>query len=320
MPKTNSETIREFADSQGVALKVDREKGIIHGVKILGSISKNGRTYAESAIAKAKPLYEGALSNVNHVKAGESVAYENRIGVMRNVQAKSDGLYADFHFNPKHALAEQLIWDAENAPAKVGFSHDVQAKTSRGKDGKVVIEEISRVASVDLVANPATTNGLYESQIEETHMGIELEDLTVEQLREHRGDLVAKLTGTDETSKLSAQVAKLTEDLKAVTQERDTFKTKESEHAKTLAIMEELKAVKLDASDKVAVSESFMAQLKIAPDAAGRKQLIEDRMSLLKLAARSPITSAAPLGATTVTEGSVGPGANVKETLDRLRN
>ena len=84
-------------------------------------------------------------------------------GVIRNVTAQPDGLYADFHFNPKHALAEQLAWDAEHSPANVGFSHDVQAKTVR-RDGKVVVEEISRVESVDLVADPATTDGLFESE------------------------------------------------------------------------------------------------------------------------------------------------------------
>jgi hypothetical protein len=71
------------------------------------------------------------------------------------------GLRGDFHFNPKHALAEQLIWDAEHSPENVGFSHNVEARTSR-RDGKVVVEEITRVQSVDLVADPATTRGLFE--------------------------------------------------------------------------------------------------------------------------------------------------------------
>ena len=42
--------------------------------------------------------------------------------------ARGEGLFADFHFNPKHALAEQLLWDAEHAPENVGFSHNVEAR------------------------------------------------------------------------------------------------------------------------------------------------------------------------------------------------
>ena len=54
------------------------------------------------------------------------------------------GLRADLHFNPKHALAEQLCWDAEHAPENVGLSHNVEAKVSR-KGGKVIVEEIVSV-------------------------------------------------------------------------------------------------------------------------------------------------------------------------------
>ena len=83
---------------------------------------------------------------------------------------------ADFHYNPKHALAEQLKWDAENASENVGFSHDVMARVSR-RGGKAVVEEITRVVSVDLVADPATTRGLFE------------QDQTRETREENEGDL-----------------------------------------------------------------------------------------------------------------------------------
>jgi hypothetical protein len=158
---TTAEIIQEYATSNGQQLRVDRDAGVIKGVKILGLSSKNNRIYEPAAVAKAIPLYEGAKANVNHVRPGEPRPYQDRIGSLKNVTARDDGLYADFHFNPKHPLAEQLIWDAEHAPENVGFSHDVQARTSR-RSGKVIVEEISSVTGVDLVANPATTNGLYE--------------------------------------------------------------------------------------------------------------------------------------------------------------
>jgi hypothetical protein len=44
----------------------------------------------------------------------------------------------------------------------VGLSHNVEARTSR-HDGQTIVEQILRVNSVDLVADPATTRGLFES-------------------------------------------------------------------------------------------------------------------------------------------------------------
>jgi len=160
-----NETLQEFVDSRGVEMRVDRRRGVIRGVKILGVESRNGRTYLAKALAEAAGLYEEAKVNVNHPKGNPLAArdYQDRIGVLRRVVARpEDGLFADFHFNPKHALAEQLIWDAEHMPQNVGFSHNVQARTARRGD-RVVVEAITKVESVDLVADPATTRGLFES-------------------------------------------------------------------------------------------------------------------------------------------------------------
>ncbi len=160
-----NETLLEYCDSRGVPVRVDRTAGVIRGVKILGLRSRNGREYLPEALGRAAALYEGAKVNVNHPK-GSPVAprdYQDRIGIVRGVEVRAgEGLFGDLHFNPKHTLAEQLIWDAEHAPENVGFSHNVQARTAR-RDDLLVVEEITRVQSVDLVADPATTRGLYES-------------------------------------------------------------------------------------------------------------------------------------------------------------
>ena len=103
--------------------------------------------------------------NVNHPKGNPDGPrdYQDRIGTIRGVAVRpGEGLFGDFHFNPKHALAEQLIWDAEHAPENVGFSHNVEARSAR-RGERVVVEAITRVQSVDLVADPATTRGLFES-------------------------------------------------------------------------------------------------------------------------------------------------------------
>jgi hypothetical protein len=157
------ESIQEYADNAGARLRVDRTAGIIPSVKLLGRISKKGREYPAAVMAKALPLYEGMRVNIDHVDPNQRRSLRDRIGLVKNVTLKEDGLYGDFHYNPKHALAEQIAWDAENAPQNLGFSHDTRGG-SRNIGGKVVVESIDKVLSVDLVANPATTSSLFESE------------------------------------------------------------------------------------------------------------------------------------------------------------
>lgn len=158
------ETLLEYADCTGLALNVDRERGVVRGVKILGFESRNGRRYSVDAVTRARELYEGAKVNLNHPK-GNPIAprdYQDRIGVMRNVTVVAEtGLFGDLYYNPQHVLAGQLEWDAAHAPENVGLSHNVLARTAR-RDDHVLVEAITRVLSVDLVADPATTHGLFE--------------------------------------------------------------------------------------------------------------------------------------------------------------
>jgi len=147
-------------------MKVDAHNGVIYGVKVLGLISRNGRRYSEQALRQALPLYEGARVNINHPR-GDAAAprdYRDRLGFLRAVRYREgEGLFADLHFNPKHDLAERLAWDAEHAPHNVGLSHNVLARVEH--QGQIpVVTEIHRVLSVDLVADPATTSGLFEAK------------------------------------------------------------------------------------------------------------------------------------------------------------
>ncbi len=162
---TTDERLQEYASSRGLALRVDRTQSLIRGVKILGLESRNGRSYMPEALAAAAALYEGAKVNVNHPRAAAAAPrdYQDRLGSICGVSFRSgEGLFADLHYNPKHALAEQLAWDAEHAPEHVGFSHNVEARTAQ-REGRTVVEAILTVQSVDLVADPATTSGLFEA-------------------------------------------------------------------------------------------------------------------------------------------------------------
>jgi hypothetical protein len=161
-----TEVLQEYVDSRGLALRVNRTTGVLRGVKLIGMESLNGRRYRAEALSAAVGLYEGAKVNVNHPKDGPLAPrdYRDRLGVIRQVEFRpGEGLFGNLHFNPKHALAEQLAWDAENNPRNVGFSHNVLARLSREGE-QTVVEAITHVQSVDLVADPAATQGLFEQE------------------------------------------------------------------------------------------------------------------------------------------------------------
>lgn len=187
----------EFAAGND-SLRVDRDKGIIHGVKIIGVESRNGRRYRGPVLEAAVNKYEGAKVNVSHPKGKitQPRDYTDRLGVLRNVEYRADdGNYGDLHVNPKHAVAEQLFWDAENNPTAVGLSHAAFVRF-RKEAGLEVAEEITRVVSVDLVGDPATTAGLFEEvggqrpEVGEEVPAIE----TVEALEAAYPELVAAVT------------------------------------------------------------------------------------------------------------------------------
>jgi hypothetical protein len=269
-----TETLQEFCDWHGAAVRVDRAAGVVRGVKILGLRSRNGRSYLPEALAEAAALYEDAKVNVNHAKGQPGTArdYQDRIGVIRNVAARpGEGLFADFHFNPKHALAEQLAWDAEHAPQNVGFSHNVEARTARRGD-QVVVEAITRVQSVDLVADPATTAGLFESRGQgQPAAGT----LTVESLNRDWPELFEAITHeqADEVQRLQAEVERLTAQ-EAARQKRETVRRLLREY--------QLPDPEADPQARPITSQRFLESLMAAADEPAIRVLIEERAALVR--------------------------------------
>jgi hypothetical protein len=286
-----NETLQEYVDSRGVTMRVDGQQGILRGVKVLGLRSRNGRTYLAEALERAVSLYEGAKVNVNHPKTGPLAPrdYQDRIGSLRNVTVRADeGLFADLHFNPKHALAEQLLWDAQHAPENVGFSHNVLAKTSRRGDGTAV-EAITKVQSVDLVADPATTQGLFESSTKQQteQLRTTLADATIELLKKSRPDLVDALVG--EQAGLLEQAKEELVDAEA---KLEKLRCSEVQAQRQILIHRLLHEAGLSdfsnghVCECHVVSKRFLEMLAQAPDEQTVKELIRDRAELIEQMSR----------------------------------
>lgn len=253
------EVVQEYVHSAGQTLRVESGRGVLRGVKLLGLRSRNGRRYEEPALKQAVGLYEGAKVNVNHPERDPLAPrdYRDRLGVVRNVRVTpGEGLFGDLHYNPSHPLAEQLAWDAEHAPENVGLSHNVLARTRRDAS-VVVVEAITRVRSVDLVADPATTNGLFEHRLPDTD--------------------------TDAADGLRAEVASLREQLEHAEQRAD----REARGRQVERLLREQRVQ--GETERMVMTEAFARRLYDAPaDELG--SLVAERLEAVRedLAARKP--------------------------------
>ncbi|MBL9123584.1 MAG: hypothetical protein JNG90_08110 [Planctomycetaceae bacterium] len=312
MPATQ-ETLQEYTDARGARLQIDRAQSVIRGVKILGLRSRNGRVYLPAALASAAPLYEGAKVNVNHPKGHPHGPrdYQDRIGTLRGVEVRpAAGLFGDLHLNPAHALAEQLLWDAEHAPENVGLSHNVQAQTARRGD-EVVVEAILKVQGVDLVADPATTRGLFE----------EVESLVAPASAPHdlegssRPGAARGLSGAANVAEgashaLGALPPPPALHLGAVSAERDSLALELRELRAALARQrrrQQIRQLLVEAGlpdpdtclpgERALVGPAFIESLNEATDEPALRELVRERTELVAAARRlEPVRSADPAG------------------------
>lgn len=164
--------LRESITHQGAALKINRDnpdRPYVVGMKISGLISRNNnRKYLTEAYAKAKPLYEGAHCNLNH-NFDPNLPTRNtqdRFGVFRDVALQEGQPHGNLYYNPKHPYAETFEWFVEHEPGCIGLSHNADGEYRNEMDGSQTITHINEVKSIDVVADPATTKGLFESYLQ----------------------------------------------------------------------------------------------------------------------------------------------------------
>ena len=162
MLPTDTIRVQEFAAS--TPTRVDTEKGIIYGVKFLGEISSHGREYPFEMRQRALKLFENRPSYANHpAKPGDSRDVRTLIGWTKNPENRADGVYGEWHYLKNDPLGAKVAEAAERNPSVLGFSQVADVK-QRLVGSRKVVESIDFVDSVDLVAEGATTKGIFESK------------------------------------------------------------------------------------------------------------------------------------------------------------
>lgn len=153
--------IAERVVSPFVGTTVDREKGIIHGVKLCGFKSENHRDYPPEVFRRDCAKYEGVPIYADHARERTIGA---KLGWIASPRVDGDGTpRGDAHLLRSHPLYAQVMEAAERNPSLFGFSHVALCETSYS-DGRERVEELQSIESVDLVAEPATTRGLFEAR------------------------------------------------------------------------------------------------------------------------------------------------------------
>lgn len=401
-PTLQHERFREYASTQDQPYDVDEAAGVIKSVLVLGTKSRGTGVYTAPVMEEALRQYADKPTFINHTRDGSHPKYESKLGVHRNPRMSPEGIRTDFHFNPKHACASQLVWDARNDPKNVGFSHDADC-SYRIEGGKRIVHAIEKVYSIDLVTKPGTTGGMFEEEEiepqnkplaistlagldhirtvlyspdvapaekrdrlieaavelhaellegeiadtireddtrtrlrrvngtaenfvcramwddesyptlaakkqrmlavladweneiqaltgatgsailqEDEAMVVDYKEVDLGELTKQRPDIVAKLQGTDETSRLQEEAKTLKSQIDATEKELAGLRASEAKRLRESEIVAELKAAEFPVEDEVVFSKRFKEQLAAAPDKASRAELIADRMELAK--------------------------------------
>ncbi|HUS38798.1 MAG TPA: hypothetical protein VMX74_05075 [Pirellulales bacterium] len=173
--------------------------GVIEGVKIIGTQSRNGRRYPRLVLSAAKHLYEGAGVFIFHPNGSEKRKGSRQLcdhfGSLSNIQER-DGLFGDLLIKQSHPMAQFIL---ENADGKqFGLSHNAVVEMD---ESKTVVTKIISVNSVDLVDNPATTQNLFEEE------DMELKQV-VDAFEERLGAFEEKIIGVLEAAKPAPPIEK----------------------------------------------------------------------------------------------------------------
>lgn len=158
--KTNTKRLTERVANPLAGARVDREAGVIRNVLVCGFTSANGRDYPVSVFRRDFAKYENRPVNFDHARDG---TVSRRGGWLQDVKLGADGRpRGDLHLLKTHPNYGPVMEAAERHPALFGLSHVAMCRTTT-KNGREVVEAIERVESIDIVADPATTNGFFES-------------------------------------------------------------------------------------------------------------------------------------------------------------
>lgn len=187
--------VRRLRESGPLRGRVDRQAGIIYGVKVVGRTSPNthgvrgadGTEYTREALEGELPQIEGINVNVDHPpreRPDRERSARDRFAWIEEARLTPQGIYGDLHFlDPRDPLAVKMMNAAESKPDAYALSHNA---IGRGEviNGRYVVTEIPEVRSVDIVADGGTNRSLFEGKAVQVRVCEVLRDKVLPKLRD----------------------------------------------------------------------------------------------------------------------------------------
>ena len=150
--------------------QLDRTLNVLRGTTMIRAHSVNGgpggRRYSERALRQIAAMAEGLSAYANHV--APDLAFKARdirdlIGKHRNVRfdASRQAVVSDLHILEHQA---PFVFSLAQGLGDVVGNSLVSRGAVRREGDTEIVDEIVAVRSADLVSDPATTRGLFESR------------------------------------------------------------------------------------------------------------------------------------------------------------
>lgn len=247
-------------------LTIDAEQRLVRNVALTSQHSKNGYQYTTEALQAAAPLYDSKPVFLDHAPdrlRPQERSTRDLVGSIINPRFEQGRIRGDIRV-VETASGETFLKLLDLNTPGVGMSHVVRARRSSEKN---MVEEIVEVISVDVVVNPATTSTFRES-------------------------IDTAATDRSETPGLSSPGVSpaathelLAEQYERVLAERDQLAQHNQQLQSELQTVRNRQAVQLLLRESRlpdrAVSDLFVQQLEATRDEQQRRQMIQDRMTLL---------------------------------------
>jgi hypothetical protein len=196
-------------------------------------------------------------------------------GEILNPRRVGDHVKGDLHVLEREPTSSLAFALAEQMPHRAGMSHRGRGTLRPGAPGQPdIVESLAEVFAVELVTDPATTAGLFESVTQEEQ--VDFKTLTLAELKKQRPDLIKELDeAVERDDALEAEKAKSKK-----LEEQVTELTKgDATRARAALVTTKLAEAKLPA---VLVTEAFKTQLAEAKDEAAVDALIAERKTIAK--------------------------------------
>jgi len=268
----NIKVLNESALSSLEIKDIDRENKQIRNISLLGDFSKNNREYTNRALKSAVTVLEGSPAFYVHSSKDRNPKKE-LIGKFTNLFVKENRVKGTLNVLEKEA---SFIFDlAERMPELAGFSVDATVKYRReGK--KEIIESFLKGKSVDLVTDPATVKGLFESiETEDNYMN-ETEVKEIQESLEKQDKQIKNLTESLEKERLESK--------RILEEAREEVRKLEQNNL----VIRKLQESKMP---EKAITELFKEQLSNAADEKAIDALIKDRKGILESTVNNIIKS-----------------------------